>query len=122
MRIGVVLLIVGLLAYTQAATVWQLALIIPLVPMGTALVFPTTTSLMSRFSNPGEIGVTMGVAQTYGGISRVVAPLLATYVYQQNSHRAPFVVAAGLVALVGLIAVRLELAPIPGPTPVGDRA
>jgi multidrug resistance protein len=122
MRVGVMLLIIGLLLYPVAGTVWQLALIIPLVPMGTALLFPTTTSLMSRYSNPGEIGVTMGVAQTYGGISRVVAPLLATFVYQHFGHPAPFIVAALLVALVGLIAVRLELAPIPGPTPVGDRA
>jgi len=122
MRVGVILLIIGLLLYPVAGSVWQLALIIPLVPMGTALLFPTTTSLMSRYSNPGEIGVTMGVAQTYGGIARVVAPLLATFVYQHFGHPAPFIVAALLVALVGLIAVRLELAPIPAPTPVGDRA
>jgi len=48
MRIGILLLITGLLLYPAAAHFWQLMLIIPLVPMGTALVFPTTTSLISR--------------------------------------------------------------------------
>ena len=121
MRVGILLLIAGLLLYTQVTTVWQLVLIIPLVPMGTALVFPTTTSLMTRYSNPAETGMTMGVAQTYGGISRVVAPFIATWAYQQIGHGAPFVVGAALVALVGLIAVRLEPGPVPGPSPLGDR-
>ncbi len=122
MRIGILVLIVGLLSYPAATQFWQLALIIPLVPLGTALVFPTTTSLISRFSSPSEIGMTMGVAQTYGGIARAVAPIMATFVYQQVSHGAPFYLAAGLVALVGVIAVRLHPGPVPGPTPIGERA
>lgn len=122
MRVGVMILILGLVLYPLAGSVWQLALVIPLVPLGTALLFPTTTSLMSRYSNPADIGVTMGVAQTYGGISRALAPFIATYVYQSVSHGAPFLVAAALVALVGLIAVRLDLGPVPGPSPLGDRA
>jgi MFS family permease len=121
MRVGLVVLIVGLLCYPLATHIWQLALVIPLVPIGTALVFPTTTSLMSRYSNPADIGTTMGVAQTYGGIARATAPLISTFVYQHVSHGAPFLMGAGLVALVGLIAVRLDLGPVPGPSPLGDR-
>lgn len=122
MRIGLVALITGLLAYPAATHFWQLLLIIPLVPMGTALIFPTTTSLISRFSPPAETGLTMGVAQTYGGIARAVAPIIATFAYQTVGHGAPFYLAATLVALVGLIAVRLEPGPVPGPSPLGDRA
>ena len=48
------------------------------MPIGTALLFPSTTSLMSRFSDPRELGTAMGVAQTFAGLARVAAPLLAT--------------------------------------------
>ncbi len=108
MRLGTGILIAGLLLYPAVTGLWQLALIIPLVPMGTALLFPSTTSLMSRYSEPSEVGTTMGVAQTYGGIARTVAPLMATTAYQRLGHSAPFLVAASIVALVALLAVRLK--------------
>ncbi|HTO74408.1 MAG TPA: MFS transporter, partial [Gemmatimonadales bacterium] len=57
MRIGLMILITGLLCYPSAQHFWQLLLIIPLVPIGTALVFPTTTSLISRYSSPSETGL-----------------------------------------------------------------
>jgi predicted MFS family arabinose efflux permease len=108
MRYGTVCLVVGLLAYTIAPNVWALALIIPLVPIGTALLFPSTTALMSRAAAKEDIGTTMGVAQTFAGVARVVAPLLATGAFQRVGHAAPFYFAAGTVALVGLMALRIE--------------
>jgi multidrug resistance protein len=107
MRIGTLLLIAGLLVYPVPSTLPLLAVVIPLVPIGTALLFPATTSLMSRHSDPGELGTTMGVAQTFAGISRVVAPLLATAAFQRLGHGWPFYIAGGYVALVGLMAIRL---------------
>ncbi|HEX3232677.1 MAG TPA: MFS transporter [Gemmatimonadales bacterium] len=107
MRIGTVLLVLGLILYPQPRSLWGLAAVIPLVPIGTALLFPATTSLMSRYSDPRELGTTMGVAQTFAGISRVAAPLLATSLFQRLGHGWPFYVAGGYVGLVGLMAVRL---------------
>lgn len=119
MRLGAGLLILGLMLYPAAANLWQLALVIPLVPIGTALLFPATTSLMSRYSDRGEVGTTMGVAQTYAGISRVLAPLLATAIFQRVGHAWPFYVAAGIVAVVSLLAFGVERLPAPASdTPV----
>ena len=56
MRLGAAALIVGLLAYPAAQNLWQLLVVIPLVPIGTALLFPATTALMSRYSDKAEIG------------------------------------------------------------------
>jgi MFS family permease len=108
MRLGTAILIVGLLLYPAVTGLWQLAMVIPLVPLGTALLFPSTTSLMSRYSEPSEVGTTMGVSQTYGGIARTVAPLIATAAYQRLGHSAPFLVAAAIVALVAVLAFRLN--------------
>jgi multidrug resistance protein len=111
MRIGTVLLVLGLALYPLPRDLWTLALVIPLVPIGTALLFPATTSLMSRHSEPGELGTTMGVAQTFAGLARVAAPILATITFQRLGHGWPFYVAAGYVALVGIMAFQVDVHP-----------
>ncbi len=122
MQVGTSILVVGLLLYTVVSSTWMLVLIIPFVPVGTALLFPSTTALMSRATPKEELGTTMGVAQTFAGISRVAAPIAATIAFQRIGHTAPFYLAAGIVSLVGLMALRIEPLPIhtaetPVPTP-----
>ncbi len=111
MRIGTVLLVVGLALYPLPHDLWTLALVIPLVPIGTALLFPATTSLMSRYSDPGELGTTMGVAQTFAGLARVMAPVLATIAFQRLGHGWPFYGAGILVGLVGIMAFQVDVQP-----------
>jgi MFS family permease len=111
MRVGTVLLTLGLFLYPFAHQLWLLAPVMALVPIGTALLFPATTALMSHASEKTEIGETMGVAQTFAGLSRVVAPLLATSAFQRFGSPAPFYLAGAIVMLVGVLAFRLEVAP-----------
>jgi MFS family permease len=111
MRSGTLVLIAGLVAYPFAGSLVSLAAVMPLVPLGTALLFPSTTALMSRASDKSEVGVTMGIAQTYGGIARMIAPVIATFVYQRFGHTVPFYVAAAFVALVGILAFRVAQDP-----------
>jgi multidrug resistance protein len=121
MRLGAAMLVVGLILYPLVPTIWLLVLVIPLVPVGTALLFPATTSLMTRVSDKDAVGTTMGTAQFFAGISRVLAPLTATFVFQNYGHRSPFFVGAGLVALVSLLAFRIEHQPAQvTPLPAGD--
>jgi MFS family permease len=103
--------VVGLLLYPAPRTLWTLALVIPLVPIGTALLFPSTTSLMSRLADPRELGATMGVAQTFAGLARVVAPLLATAAFQRLGHAWPFYLAGSCVALVGVLTFQISAEP-----------
>ena len=98
---GTFALALGLVALPDAESLWAFAAVIPLVPIGTALLFPSTTSLMSRQSDPRELGITMGVAQTFAGLARVAAPLLATTAFQRLGHGAPFYLAGACVALAG---------------------
>jgi MFS family permease len=119
MRMGTWILVAGLAGYTVVPNLWWLAATIPLVPIGTALLFPSTTALMSRASTKEELGTTMGVAQAFAGIARVAAPVVATVAFQRLGHPAPFYLAAGIVALVGLMAMRVEHIPShTGETPV----
>ena len=55
--------------------------------------------------------MTMGVAQTFAGIARVTAPIVGTIAFQRISHASPFYLAAAIVAVVGLMALRVEPMP-----------
>lgn len=121
MRLGTVALMLGLLLYPLPGNLWVLALIIPLVPIGTALLFPATTALMSRLSAREELGLTMGVAQTFAGISRVIAPIVATSAFQRFGPPTPFYIAGGIVALAGILTLRVA-PPAPQPTPAEGTA
>lgn len=109
MRIGAVLLVAGLVLYTVPSNLWVMALVVPLVPMGTALLFPSVTALSSHQSDQRELGQMMGVQQAFGGIARVIAPVVSTSIYQAFSPRDPFLFAAGLMLLVTVLAFRIPL-------------
>src|SRR5438874_8304604 len=120
MRAGAATLILGLLAYPLAPNLWSLAFIVPLVPIGTSLLFPATTALMSHYSPRSELGTTMGIAQTFAGISRVLAPLLSTTLFQRVGHGMPFYFAGTFVGMVSFLAFQVERQAAPEPVRVVD--
>lgn len=109
LRTGVCSIAVGLAAIPFADQLWDLALVVLLVPVGTALLFPATTSLVSQVSKRKEVGQSLGVQQAFGGISRMLGPLWATAAYEYLSIRAPFWIAAILMGCVLLVTLRLPL-------------
>ncbi len=104
MRMGALLLVTGLVLYPFPPTIWLQALVIPLVPMGTALLFPSVTALSSSAADPRAVGQTMGVQQAFGAVARIVAPLWATPAFQLLGHASPFFIAAAVMAAVNLMA------------------
>ncbi len=116
MRMGALLLLAGLVLYPFPPTIWLSGLVIPLVPMGTALLFPSVTALSSRESDPNALGQTMGVQQAFGAIARIAGPLWATPAFQLLGRSAPFLLAACVMATVNVAAWRVprhHLAPQP---------
>jgi len=61
----------------------------------------------------------MGTAQTFAGISRLVAPVLSTAMFEHISQSTPFFFAAGIVCIGSLLAGRLPSA-TPAPQPQKD--
>src|SRR5262245_6718195 len=122
MRTGTAILVFGLLLFPVPNSALLLALIVPCVPIGTALLFPSTTALISRHVSRSEYGTMMGVAQTFAGLARIMGPMLATAAFERLGHPAPFFIAGGIVALVGLLAFQVEVEPptvkaVPAPAP-----
>ena len=111
MRFGAVLLALGLVAYPQPARFSVLLIVMALVPIGTALLFPSTTGLLSRRGSKDQLGQLMGVQQAFGSVSRIAGPLWAGALFQYVSPDAPFYAAAAVVALAAVLAGRLRAEP-----------
>ena len=109
-RLGTACLLLGFVGYPLAPNLWVLAGVIPLLPIGTALLFPATTALLSRSTDKTEYGLTMGTAQTFAGISRLVAPVLSTAMFEHISQATPFFFAAAVICVGSLMAGRLPSA------------
>ena len=126
MRLGVAALALGMVAAPFAVGPWLFLLVLLSMPVGTALLFPATTSLISRFAPQGEGGQIHGVQQAFGGSSRLLAPICAGLVYELRppgvavafGGAGPFWLSAAVVTLTAFLALRLhsEHAPtIPAP-------
>jgi multidrug resistance protein len=112
MRLGCVVLIAGFLLYPATHNLWVLAIaIMPLVPIGTALLFPSTTALISASVPRAELGVTMGVAQTFAGIARSIGPVASNRAFQSLGQGWPFYLAAAVVGYVTLLAMGVQPRP-----------
>jgi multidrug resistance protein len=112
MRLGCVVLIAGFLLYPATHNLWVLAIaIMPLVPIGTALLFPSTTALISASVSRAELGVTMGVAQTFAGIARSIGPVASNRAFQSLGQGWPFYLAAVIVGYVTLLAMGVQRGP-----------
>jgi MFS family permease len=89
-RLGIVLLAAGVLGMPLSRNLWMLALAVALIPLGTAFTFPCVTALLSRVIAPRERGLYMGMQQTYGGISRIIAPLFFGWAFDHIGVSAPY--------------------------------
>jgi multidrug resistance protein len=131
-RVGSLSLVLGLalipvpamLDLTRPERLAVLALIILLVPVGTALLFPATTALVSRRSARSQMGQTMGVQQAFGSMARVLGPICAGRIYEVDI-RLPFWTAATVMLATSFLTSRLtgtepeKVAPVEAPATDG---
>lgn len=109
LRAGAVSFGVGLIAIPFATGLWTLGAAIFLVPLGTSLLFPCTTSQVSkRAPGSGVVGQVLGVQQAYGNASKVAAPLAAAYLFQELSPEAPFIAIGAVLIVAAAVSARLR--------------
>jgi len=107
-RLGALSLVLGLVGipFTRGSLL-GLGLVVLFVPVGTALLFPATTSQVSRLSSRSEVGQALGVQQSFGGVSRMVGPLWSGFAYQRD-FRYPFWMAGILMMSVSFLTLRMR--------------
>jgi multidrug resistance protein len=104
LRAGALCMALALATLPLARSFVELALAVLLMPVGTALLFPTTTSLVSRRAGESRTGLVLGVQQAFGGVARMVGPLWSGAVFQHVGIASPFWLAAALMLLVRVFA------------------
>jgi MFS family permease len=114
-RAGIVTLALGLSGLALAGSLPTLALALALLPLGTSFTFPCVTALLSRSVAAADRGLYLGLQQTFGGTSRLAAPLVYGWAFDALGHAVPFHVAAALVLSTALLATGLSGPAVPRP-------
>jgi MFS family permease len=107
-RIGLLFIAIGLAALPLAPSLWWLALAVALLPLGTAFTFPCVTAMLSRVIPPHERGLYMGVQQTFGGVSRVIFPIVLGFSFDALGHGVPFWISASLVFVTIFLSLGMD--------------
>ncbi len=108
MNVGSVLLALGLFAFPLPTHIALLMLVMTLVPIGTALLFPAASALLSQRCDPKQLGQVMGVQQAFGAIARILGPIWAGAAFERFSPGVPFHVAGIVVFVVALLTTRVR--------------
>src|SRR6185436_21015198 len=104
LRLGALSIALGQALVPFARSLPVLVPLMALMPIGTAMLFPATTAQVSRHAPAGHVGEFMGLQQALGGVSRVLGPVWAGFVFQHLGVPWPFWIAATLMAAVGALA------------------
>jgi multidrug resistance protein len=116
MRAGSLFMALALAAVPFARSIWEFSLAVIFMPIGTALLFPATTSQVSKRADPSQTGLILGVQQSFGGIARMVGPLWAGALFQSLGISSPFWVAAGLMVFVHIFSTTVGNVDVPPAT------
>ncbi len=115
MRAGALLLALGLAAFPLPRHLSSFIPVMLLVPIGTALLFPATSALLTQRCLRTELGQVLGVQQAFGGIARIFGPIWAGAAFGKLGPSVPFEVAGVVVFGVSLLAARVQAVPAPAP-------
>jgi MFS family permease len=96
-RLGLALLAAGVVGMPLSRNLGMLAIAVALIPLGTAFTFPCVTALLSRVISQRERGLYMGMQQTYGGISRIIAPLFFGWAFDRLGVSSPYFFSAAFI-------------------------
>ena len=96
-RLGLILLAAGVVGMPLSGSLGTLALAVALIPLGTAFTFPCVTALLSRVVSQRERGLYMGMQQTYGGVTRAIAPVLYGRAFDTLGVSSPYYFSSAII-------------------------
>jgi MFS family permease len=98
-RLGITSLAIGLTAIPLTGSIAVLGLAVLFIPVGTALLFPATSSIVSALAPRTATGQALGVQQSFGGVARLVGPIVAGALFEIGDS-VPFWAGAALMSLL----------------------
>ncbi len=106
-RLGLVFLAAGLAMVALIDSYPTMIVSMTLMPIGTGLLFPCITAMLSRVVPNAQRGLYMGVQHTFGGVSRVAFPLIVGFGMDALGMGIPFLFAG--VMVIGTLALTGQL-------------
>lgn len=98
-----------ILAYAQAG--WMIYLGLFFLAVGSAMVIPCMTSLVSFYSPKHMQGQSLGIFRSLGSLGRVIGPIYASLVYWRYGSVIAYITGAVLVFLPAMIVSKLPTPP-----------
>jgi MFS family permease len=99
LRSGLGFATIGLLVIGFASRPWLLFLGIGLLALGSGLVNPSTSGLISLYAGPREQGKVLGIFRSLSSLARAFTPIVAGVVFWRFGSRSVFVGGAALSLL-----------------------
>ncbi|MBI4513987.1 MAG: MFS transporter [Gemmatimonadetes bacterium] len=116
MHLGATVLALSFALLPFAGSIPVLVAIAAGLPIGTALLFPATSAMITHGAEESEMGQTLGVQQAFGGVARVAGPIGAAAAFQGLGAEVPFVAAAALlVASLAFVVTAARAHPVTTP-------
>ncbi|MEO5960647.1 MAG: MFS transporter [Opitutaceae bacterium] len=104
---GLAVTAVGLMVIGYAHRPWLLYVGVALLALGSGLVNPSTTGLISLYASPAEQGRVLGIFRSLGSLARAITPMLAGIVFWRFGSRSVFVAGAALSLIALALSARL---------------
>jgi MFS family permease len=104
---GLAISAVGLLVIGYAGWPWLLYFGVAVLALGSGLVNPSTTGLISLYASREEQGRVLGVFRSIGALARIFTPVLAGIVFWRYGSTSVFVCGAVLSVIALVLSIRL---------------
>jgi MFS family permease len=109
LRVGQVLVAVGML-FLGAAVIWPvLILALALMVVGAGIASPSLTTLVANSAPESKRGEVLGFQQSSNALARVIGPPLAGLAFDHIGIGAPFTLGAGVYLVAIFVASRRSL-------------
>ncbi len=109
--IGMVALIPGLLLISQAYTSGMLYAGLFFLAVGSSMIMPCLTTLITLYTPAEEQGRSVGIFRSMGALARVVGPILASIAYYKYGAWAPYVFGSAFLVMPILMLSQLPARP-----------
>ncbi|MGZ3788005.1 MAG: ferrochelatase [Bacteriovorax sp.] len=109
--IGMVSLVPGLLLISQAYTSGMLYAGLFFLAVGSSMIMPCLTSLVTMYTPAEEQGRSVGIFRSMGALARVVGPIFASIAYYKYGAWAPYIFGSAFLLIPILILTQLPAKP-----------
>lgn len=104
---GLVFLIPGLILIGLTKSTWLLYFGLFFLAVGSSMVIPCLTSLVSLYTPAEYQGKSVGIFRSLGALARVIGPIIASLLYWKQGSASPYFIGAAFIIVPLLMVSRL---------------